>query len=263
MSKAVNGTTISFSKIGEISNDLSANRIKISDNIDNVVNTVNTFINNKEYFSDQGALTFLDKINTFNVSFKPFLEETDEFIKFLSGVSTDYNQLENSLTNEANSIDDIMPIAGAAAATGAKGLTLSEIESYKDSLSTIPVSLGAAAGVSLVANALKYVGNPYVWGGTDLNKGADCSGFTLALCKQLFGIDLPHSAAAQSKCGTAVSGIAEAQPGDLLFYRNSDGRVSHVTIYMGNGMEVEAKGRKYGIVSEKVTREPAIIRRVC
>lgn len=98
--------------------------------------------------------------------------------------------------------------------------------------------------VDLCQYAKEFIGNPYVWGGTSLTKGADCSGFTLSIFKK-YGFSLPHSAAAQSKLGTKVS-LSEAKAGDLVFYSNGS-RVNHVAIYIGGGQVVHASNPKTGI----------------
>ncbi len=107
---------------------------------------------------------------------------------------------------------------------------------------------------SLVTYALQFVGNPYVWGGTSLTKGADCSGFVLSVFAQ-YGISLPHSSSAQSGYGRRVS-TSELQPGDLIFY-GSGRSISHVAIYIGNGQIVHASSRRTGIkVSSAYYRTP-------
>ncbi len=98
--------------------------------------------------------------------------------------------------------------------------------------------------VDLCQYAQEFIGNPYVWGGTSLTKGADCSGFTLSIFKK-YGFSLPHSAASQSQMGTDVS-LSEAKAGDLVFYAKG-GRVNHVAIYIGNGQVVHASNPKTGI----------------
>lgn len=70
--------------------------------------------------------------------------------------------------------------------------------------------------VDLVNYAKQFLGNPYVWGGTSLTKGADCSGFVLSIMKK-YGVSLPHHSGSQAQCGKKVS-LSEAQPGDLVFY---------------------------------------------
>ena len=101
-----------------------------------------------------------------------------------------------------------------------------------------------STGVDLVNYAMQFIGNPYVWGGTSLTNGADCSGFVLSIYAQ-FGYSLPHSAAAQSGYGVEVS-MSDLQPGDLLFYSNGGG-IGHVAIYAGGGMVVHASNKRDGI----------------
>ncbi len=107
--------------------------------------------------------------------------------------------------------------------------------------------------VNLVNNALQYVGNRYVWGGTSLTNGVDCSGFTMQIYAQ-YGIYLPHSSRAQAGYGRAIS-ASEAQPGDLFFY--GSGGISHVAIYMGGGQIVHASSARTGIkISNAFYRSP-------
>ena len=114
--------------------------------------------------------------------------------------------------------------------------------------------------VALVSFATQFVGNPYVWGGTSLTNGADCSGFTLAIYAK-YGIYLPHSSRAQANCGTRVS-ASEAKPGDLFFY-GSGGRINHVAIYIGNGQIVHASSAKTGIkISNAYYRSPICVTRL-
>ena len=92
--------------------------------------------------------------------------------------------------------------------------------------------------------ALQFVGNPYVWGGTSLTKGADCSGFTLSVYRN-YGVSLPHSSKAQAHCGERID-LSELQPGDLVFYGGSN--IHHVAMYIGNGQVVHAQSANTGIV---------------
>lgn len=98
--------------------------------------------------------------------------------------------------------------------------------------------------VSLVQFALQYVGNRYVWGGTSLNKGIDCSGFTMRVYEH-FGINIPHYSGAQAGCGKRIK-ASQAKPGDLFFYGHG-GKISHVGIYIGNGQLVHASSPSSGI----------------
>ncbi len=99
--------------------------------------------------------------------------------------------------------------------------------------------------VNLCEFAKQFVGNPYVWGGTSLTKGADCSGFVLSVYKH-FGITLSHSSRAQAGEGKKIS-FSEIQPGDLVFYANGRGTINHVAIYIGGGRVISASSPKTGI----------------
>lgn len=96
----------------------------------------------------------------------------------------------------------------------------------------------------LVEYAKQFLGNPYVWGGTSLTKGADCSGFVLSVFKE-FGVELPHYSVSQSKMGTQIS-EAELLPGDLVFY-SKNGTINHVAIYIGEEQVIHASNPETGI----------------
>lgn len=98
--------------------------------------------------------------------------------------------------------------------------------------------------VDLVEYACQFVGNPYVWGGTSLTKGADCSGFVLSVFKN-YGYTLPHHSGSQAQMGTKIS-ESELLPGDLIFYSNGSS-INHVAIYMGGGQVVHASSPTTGI----------------
>ncbi len=113
--------------------------------------------------------------------------------------------------------------------------------------------------VSIVEYAKQFLGNPYVWGGTSLTKGADCSGFTMSIYSH-YGVSLPHSSSAQSQMGTRVS-ADEVKPGDLLFY-GSGNHVNHVAMYIGGGKVIHASTERTGIkISNAFYRTPITIRR--
>jgi cell wall-associated NlpC family hydrolase len=113
----------------------------------------------------------------------------------------------------------------------------------------------------IVNYALQFVGNRYVWGGTSLTNGADCSGFTQSVLKH-FGIGIPRVSRDQANAGRAVKS-SEMRPGDLIFYTNSRGTVNHVAMYIGNGQVVHAASKKSGIkISSWNYRSPAKIRNV-
>ena len=102
----------------------------------------------------------------------------------------------------------------------------------------------------IVHFALDYLGNPYVWGGTSLVNGADCSGFVQSVYAQ-FGYSLPRVAEAQAVYGMQIP-VDAAVPGDLIFYARN-GYVYHVSMYIGNGQVVHAAGRKLGIITSGIT----------
>jgi len=108
--------------------------------------------------------------------------------------------------------------------------------------------------VDVCQYAKEFLGNPYVWGGTSLTNGADCSGYVLSIFKK-YGVNLPHSSVAQANCGTTIS-VSEAQPGDLIFYGNGRS-INHVAIYIGNGQVIHASNPKTGIrISNVSYRSP-------
>lgn len=98
-----------------------------------------------------------------------------------------------------------------------------------------------AMGQQVADFAVQFIGNPYVYGGTSLTNGADCSGFVMSVYAN-FGVSLPHSANADRKKGTAVASIEEAIPGDIVCYSG------HVGIYIGNGQIVHASNSRTGII---------------
>lgn len=123
--------------------------------------------------------------------------------------------------------------AAAAAATE----EAAQIQEAAAAVSTGDTNLGQ----QVADFAVQFVGNPYVYGGSSLTNGADCSGFTMAVYAN-FGVSLPHSAAAQNKKGTNVGSIDNAIPGDIVYYSG------HVGIYIGSGQVVHAGNSRTGII---------------
>ena len=113
-----------------------------------------------------------------------------------------------------------------------------------------------STGADVVKFARQFIGNPYVYGGTSLTNGADCSGFVMSVYAN-FGVSLPHSSAADRNVGAAVNGLENAQPGDLICYSG------HVGIYAGDGRIVHASTSKTGIIESSATyRSILSIRRI-
>lgn len=110
----------------------------------------------------------------------------------------------------------------------------------------------------VVEYALQFVGGPYVYGGSDPNRGVDCSGFTRYVLSNTVSINLPHSSGGQSGYGKVIS-EEEMQPGDLLFYGRR-GSINHVAMYIGDGKVVHASTEKTGIKTSPYDyREPVKI----
>ncbi|WP_165443909.1 C40 family peptidase [Lachnoclostridium sp. Marseille-P6806] len=127
--------------------------------------------------------------------------------------------------------------------------------------STAPVkktyqAAGSATGQNVVNFACQFVGNPYVYGGTSLTNGTDCSGFTQSVYSA-FGISIPRTAESQRNAGVEVASLEEAQPGDLICYPG------HVGLYIGNGTIVHASTRATGIKYSAATYRSILgIRRI-
>lgn len=144
-----------------------------------------------------------------------------------------------------------------------KGEYVTVGETLKDALTLTEARYGEGVSdvrIAVVEYATQFVGNPYVWGGTSLTHGADCSGFVMSIMAN-YGVYLPHSSAAQANCGTRVS-AGELQPGDLIFY-GSGRRIGHVAIYIGNGQICHASNKRTGItISNMYYRSPICCTRV-
>ena len=110
------------------------------------------------------------------------------------------------------------------------------------------------SGKAVVDYAVQFVGNPYVYGGTSLTNGADCSGFVMSVYEN-FGVSLPHSSTADRNVGVDVGGLENAQPGDLVCYSG------HVGIYIGDGQIVHASTASTGLqISDADYRTPVAVR---
>ena len=195
------------------------------------------------------------------------LEETDEWVKvsieegdgwvsreFVS-VSTEFPKAESKAEEEARLRQEE---AARRKANAAANKAVGKNSGGKTSSGGgAGFTVGGSGLGSAVANyGLQFVGNPYVYGGTSLTNGTDCSGFTMGVYKN-FGVSLPHSSGAQRSCGYGVGSLAEAQPGDLICYSG------HVAIYIGGGQIVHASTAATGIkVSNVSYRSILAIRRI-
>ncbi len=125
-----------------------------------------------------------------------------------------------------------------------------------------PDLAGAGAGAAVLAAGEEYLGVPYKWGGTSPTTGFDCSGFVQRAFADI-GVSLPRVSIDQSKEGTAVpGGLANAQPGDLLFWGGNNGRPNHIGIYAGDNKMLVAPSTGDVVRYQEVTRTPDTVRRV-
>ncbi len=159
-------------------------------------------------------------------------------------VSTEYVSLRTDFVKaESREEEQQRLLAEAQARAEAQQAAQQAIASNSNSTTTVPVITGdSEMGVAVAEYACQFVGNPYVWGGTSLTNGADCSGFVMSVYAN-FGVSLPHSSTSDRTQGYEVEGgLANAQPGDLICYSG------HVAIYIGNGQIVHASSSKTGII---------------
>lgn len=188
------------------------------------------------------------------------LEETDTWVRVDTeegegwvsrqyvNLHTEFVQAESKEEEEARlakeAADRQRAREAARQATAASTPAAVTQSSYGLDPATVTISGDSEMGVAVAEYAVQFVGNPYVWGGTSLTNGADCSGFVMSVYAN-FGVSLPHSSSADRKQGYAVDSLANAQPGDLICYSG------HVALYIGDGNIVHASTSKTGIIISK------------
>lgn len=202
------------------------------------------------------------------------LEETEGWAKVdveegTGWVSTDYVSLHSEFVQAESKEEEARRLAkeeeerkkaqaaAAAAAAAAQSNAANNTPSAPAQNNTsYTVSGGSEMGVAVAQYGLQFVGYPYVYGGSSLTNGTDCSGFVMSVYAN-FGVSLPHSSAADRSQGYGVDGLENAQPGDIICYSG------HVGIYIGNGQIVHASNSKTGIiVSNAGYRKILAIRRI-
>lgn len=173
---------------------------------------------------------------------------------------------EARLAKEAKSREEARAAAAATEAARAQQASAASAEAAQKSAdnqaaiaaaqSTAAASEGSEMGKEVINYATQFVGNPYVYGGSSLTNGTDCSGFVMSVYAN-FGVSLPHSSSALRSQGYDVGGLENAQPGDIVCYSG------HVGLYVGNGQIVHASTSKTGIiVSSASYRSVLAVRRI-
>lgn len=190
---------------------------------------------------------------------KVSIEEGDGWVsKEYVSVSTEFPKAESKAEEEARlRKEEAARKAAIAAANRAAGKGKSGKSGKKGGGGGGSYSAsGSGIGANVANYALQFVGNPYVYGGSSLTNGTDCSGFTSGVYRN-FGVSLPHSSGAQRSMGYSVGGLANAQAGDIVCYSG------HVGIYIGGGQIVHASTAKTGIkVSNAAYRNVLDVRRI-
>ena len=173
------------------------------------------------------------------------------------------NQLDGWVQLELDAGDDDGEDQGAFVSTRDSNVTVQY--ALQEAIEYYPAVEAANAAMAfrnkIVNFACQFVGNRYVWGGTSLTHGCDCSGFTQSVLKN-FGISVPRVSRDQARTGSKVTS-ANMRPGDLIFYANRSGTINHVGMYIGNGQVVNAASTRSGIrIYRWNYRTPVAIRNV-
>ena len=169
----------------------------------------------------------------------------------------------SDVTARIQQIQSQLALLSPAATTGTSVAGATDFQAALDATAGDRVSTsGNADGRAVVDEAKKYLGLPYIWGGTDPTKGLDCSGLVQVVYQPL-GYDLPRISADQARSGRPVASLAEARPGDILAWDNSsrNNGADHVAIYIGDGKMIEAARPGTNIRISDVYGSP-IIRRI-
>ncbi len=194
-----------------------------------------------------------------------------DFASVLSQVNSEITSIQDGGSLSPASNASAGPSSGTglsgsspgALSSGSLGLLTSLVGGTGAGASTAASSQGQLSGSAVVADAAKYLGVPYQWGGTSPSTGFDCSGLVQTVFADL-GVSLPRTSQEQATSGVAVPSLAQAQPGDLVFFAGSDGTATspgHVGIYIGNGQMIDAP-QTGSTVQVQAVGQPVAIRRI-
>lgn len=157
---------------------------------------------------------------------------------------------QQQATSNRNTTHTSSNSTSSSTSSGSSSSSSSSVGSSSQTSGSTSTSPGNKSLGQQIANyAVQFRGNPYVYGGTSLTNGADCSGFVMSVFKN-FGISLPRTSGAQGVAGRRVASISQAQPGDLIAY------TGHIGIYIGNGKLIHASSPKTGIIISNVNYRP-------
>ena len=172
---------------------------------------------------------------------------------------------EARLAKEARAREEARAAAAATEASRAQRQAEAQAQEQKSEANQVTIdaarttaasSAGSEMGKAVINYATQFVGNPYVYGGSSLTNGTDCSGFVMSVYSN-FGVSLPHSSSALRSKGYDVGGLENAQPGDIVCYSG------HVGLYVGNGQIVHASTSRTGIIVSSATyRNILTVRRI-
>lgn len=235
------------------------------------VNTTTLFVR-KEPTTESSIISMVPEEDDLIV-----LEEVEGWVKVdtedgLGWICTDYTILSREFVEAESKEEEERRLAkeeeerrkaleAAAAAKAAKKSERRESTYSEPAPSAAPevsvnVGSGSEMGAAVAEYALQFVGNPYVYGGSSLTNGTDCSGFVMSVYAN-FGVSLPHSSSSDRSQGSAVDGLSNAQAGDIVCYSG------HVGLYIGNGQIVHASNKRTGIiVSNADYRQVLAVRRI-
>ena len=202
--------------------------------------TTETLRLRKEASTEAGVYTLLSadqKVTVLDESIEGWLKV--KFKSYEGFISSEFASVE-TVYEYAESREDELARLEAEAAERRRREEAASKKAAQQAASNKTYNPPAGGNGQAVANyAVQFIGNPYVWGGSSLTNGADCSGFVMSVYAA-FGVGLPHSSSGMRNVGYAVD-PSMVQPGDIICYKG------HVAIYIGNGAIVHASNRREGI----------------